>query len=172
MFKKIYELPCLDGHKSFYGKARVISRPISQKEICAAIQKMNDSRMLPVLPAIFVPWCDEHSEYDLRKTLVFAAIDKYPLAVWLENWKLPQQKSPPSIINETGVPRLRHFLRLGELFFPVLRIPSAAVFCRDSLRGSVQMIAYCADETALLRCNIRQRKPVHKQPDDLRLPSG
>lgn len=24
MFKKIYELPCLDGHKSFYGKARVM----------------------------------------------------------------------------------------------------------------------------------------------------
>ena len=23
MFKKIYELPCLDGHKSFYGKACV-----------------------------------------------------------------------------------------------------------------------------------------------------
>ena len=117
MFKKIYELPCLDGHKSFYGKARVISRPISQKEICAAIQKMNDSRMLPVLPAIFVPWCDEHSEYDLRKTLVFAAIDKYPLAVWLENWKLPQQKSPPSIINETGVPRLRHFFAPWRFIF-------------------------------------------------------
>lgn len=23
MYKKIYELPCLDGHKSFYGKTRV-----------------------------------------------------------------------------------------------------------------------------------------------------
>ena len=128
--------------------------------------------MFPVLPAIFVPGRDEHSEYDLRKALVFAAIDKYPLAVWLENWKLPQQKSPPSIINETRVTRLRHFLRLGDLFFSVLRIPSAAVFCRDFLRSSVQMIADCADEAALLRCNIRQRKPVHKQLDDLRLPSG
>ena len=117
MFKKIYELPCLDGHKSFYGKARVISRPISQKEICAAIQKMNDSRMLPVLPAIFVPWCNEHSEYDLRKTLVFAAIDKHPLAVWLENWKLPQQESPPSIINEMCVPRLRHFFAPWRFIF-------------------------------------------------------